>query len=186
MEEMKIENRLSNKIVIDTTITIIEMREGKILEIDIDEERFIRKILLPKVTTEPKKEQEIIKKTCSICGKELPLTEEYFYRDRRHKSGFRSDCKKCCNKRSNMYHGTKVCKTCGQRKPKKQFYKKKTSKDGLDYSCKECMNSYLKERKKKKEIEDKKIERKISDGRFPLTTGHTVDRKSLKDKLLGY
>lgn len=44
-------------------------------------------------------------KNCSKCKKEYPRTEEYFYRDRRVKGGFISQCKECVNKRNNLNSG---------------------------------------------------------------------------------
>ena len=37
-------------------------------------------------------------KVCTKCGRELPLTVEYFYRDKHKSCGFRNDCKDCCKK----------------------------------------------------------------------------------------
>jgi len=42
-------------------------------------------------------------KICTKCGKELLSTAEYFQRNTRNKSGFRSECKKCTRK----YYGRK-------------------------------------------------------------------------------
>lgn len=36
---------------------------------------------------------------CSKCGKELPLTAEYFHRDKYKPSGFKPECKDCNRKR---------------------------------------------------------------------------------------
>ena len=36
---------------------------------------------------------------CSKCGRELPLTAEYFHRDKYKTSGFKSECKDCNKKR---------------------------------------------------------------------------------------
>ena len=40
-------------------------------------------------------------KTCSRCKEELPLTTEFYQRDNSKKTGFRSDCKKCCKERNS-------------------------------------------------------------------------------------
>lgn len=47
--------------------------------------------------------EDIKTKVCSKCGKELPMTDEYFskYRDR-----YRSDCKECEKKRYRKYYET--------------------------------------------------------------------------------
>lgn len=34
-------------------------------------------------------------KTCSACGKSMPATEEYFYKDKRSKTGLTSWCRAC-------------------------------------------------------------------------------------------
>lgn len=36
-----------------------------------------------------------MKRKCSKCGRELPLTSEFFYKDNRNKDGLRTSCKKC-------------------------------------------------------------------------------------------
>ena len=47
--------------------------------------------------------EDIKTKVCSKCGKELPMTDEYFskYRDR-----YRSECKECENRRHRKYYET--------------------------------------------------------------------------------
>lgn len=47
--------------------------------------------------------EDIKTKVCSKCGKELPMTDEYFYKrgDR-----YRSECKECESKRHKEYYGT--------------------------------------------------------------------------------
>lgn len=42
-------------------------------------------------------------KRCSHCGKEFPATEEFFWKDPRLKSGFRSWCKMCSKKRRKSH-----------------------------------------------------------------------------------
>lgn len=39
--------------------------------------------------------QEIGKKRCSVCKRLLPISEEYFHREKRTREGFRSMCKEC-------------------------------------------------------------------------------------------
>jgi len=80
----------------------------------------------------------------------------------------------------------KVCTKCNQKKPVSEFYKQKNSKDGLMSWCKECHREYTNKSKKKKEakkIIDKKKPQgiKISDGRFPLKSTTSVDRKTIKN-----
>lgn len=46
----------------------------------------------------------MIKRACTECGAQKPLTEEFFYRDIRNKSGLRSNCRDCVKTRSNASH----------------------------------------------------------------------------------
>lgn len=43
-------------------------------------------------------------KKCTKCHKELPLTFEYFYRDKYSKDGFRAQCKSCQQKYAKQYY----------------------------------------------------------------------------------
>jgi len=45
----------------------------------------------------------IASKICSKCGKKLPVTTEFFYKNKGGKYGFRSECKKCLNKQHKKY-----------------------------------------------------------------------------------
>ena len=47
-------------------------------------------------------EQEITYHTCSKCGEEKPLTEEYFTKRKDTNFGWRRECKKCRNKRDTI------------------------------------------------------------------------------------
>lgn len=42
-------------------------------------------------------------KVCKKCGRELPYTEEFFYKSNKTKSGLRSECKDCFKKRSKEH-----------------------------------------------------------------------------------
>ena len=42
-------------------------------------------------------------KICSKCGRKLPLTDEYFYKRKDSKIGFRSCCKECWQNRNKAY-----------------------------------------------------------------------------------
>jgi len=55
-------------------------------------------------------EQLGLRKTCSKCGKEYPITSHYFYKDSGAKDGLRNDCKKChkATKREK-YHQKRKC-----------------------------------------------------------------------------
>ncbi len=57
-------------------------------------------------------------KKCSKCGEVKPLTSEFYYKDNRSTSGFRSPCKVCVNKiRKHYNHDTERIK-----ERKKQYY----------------------------------------------------------------
>lgn len=46
------------------------------------------------------KEINFDNKICRVCGVKYPLGDEYFYKRKESKDGYRNDCIKCCNKRS--------------------------------------------------------------------------------------
>lgn len=102
---------------------------------------------------------------CSKCKKELPMTEEYFYKDKSKKTGFGSSCKECIKQynKENQAHanelrrlkrrldnekkaliepkieeGMKRCSRCNQILPIEQFGKQKKGKDELRSICKKC------------------------------------------------
>ena len=54
---------------------------------------------------------EIVSHTqkCTICGEEKEIHE--FNKEKRKKSGFRSDCKKCCSKRKKIYYKNNIEKS---------------------------------------------------------------------------
>lgn len=87
-------------------------------------------------------------KICPGCKVELPLTSEYFQRNRGKKSGFQSRCKRC---RGSEYGpekpslptskpGYKICSQCLIEKPATTEYFTRTSstQDGLHTKCKTC------------------------------------------------
>ena len=43
-------------------------------------------------------------KTCTKCGTTYPLSFDYFYRQSRNKSGFRSECRSCTSAAASMYN----------------------------------------------------------------------------------
>ena len=47
--------------------------------------------------------EDIKTKVCSKCGKELPMTDEYFYKER---NGYKSQCKECISKHYKEYYKT--------------------------------------------------------------------------------
>lgn len=55
-------------------------------------------------------EQQSIYKRCSKCGRMLPRTRGYFYRDCNAQDGFRNDCKVCHKTiKKESYHQNKKC-----------------------------------------------------------------------------
>jgi len=87
-----------------------------------------------------------IEKRCSKCGEYKAV--DNFYKDKSHKDGLSSRCKKCANNGHdpipyNMMKvevpiGYKYCKKCGESKPIDSFYNQKSSKDGKMLWCKQC------------------------------------------------
>ena len=57
--------------------------------------------------------EDIKTKVCSKCGKELPMTDEYFSK---YKNRYRSDCKECESKRHKEYYET-------HKEEKTQYYR---------------------------------------------------------------
>lgn len=81
-------------------------------------------------------------KRCRKCGKEYPVTLEYFHRRR---SGLRSTCKLCrstAKPKLPVTLGMKRCTRCGNEFPATAEYFRKNSanKDGLRLDCKACQN----------------------------------------------
>ena len=95
------------------------------------------------VNTDPK-----ITKVCTKCGKRLPATTEYFYKQRMGKFGLTPECKECLGERKKATDNSvntdpnilQRCTTCGKRLPAttEYFYKSKVGKYGLQNECKEC------------------------------------------------
>jgi hypothetical protein len=85
-------------------------------------------------------------KRCSQCQRDLPMTPEYFWRDRSHKDGFRSCCRECIYARGEKAHytrtGKKQCGMCKRVFPAStmHFNKNRGSRDGLSSRCKVCAN----------------------------------------------
>lgn len=98
---------------------------------------------------------------CTKCGKALPLTPEFFYRNSRDAEGFRRDCKACQQKQYKEYyndkHGDeirarqeeeerlrranlKICGRCKRELPatSKYFYACSSHKSGFSAFCIEC------------------------------------------------
>ena len=53
-------------------------------------------------------------KICTKCGIEYPRTREYFPPDKKHKDGFSSWCRNCCNTASRIYWASKKGKKRGK------------------------------------------------------------------------
>lgn len=92
------------------------------------------------------------KKTCSSCGKTLPLSD--FGMNKSRADGLQPMCKECKRKDQKKYRDekkalapkvkndpeTKHCPKCGRDLPRSAFYAKLEAKDGLQSWCKECAN----------------------------------------------
>ena len=75
-------------------------------------------------------------KVCSRCGEWKPLEE--YYKDKTHKDGRSSYCKKCKNFKKETREGMKKCTKCGEWKPLEEFHK--SGKHRRKSQCKECKN----------------------------------------------
>jgi hypothetical protein len=89
---------------------------------------------------------DVLTKICSRCGRELPATNEYFYRNKYGKLGLRGDCKECRRngfKRINR-PGFKICSKCLKEKPSTaEFFRRyKTGRRSLRSECKMCEKIY--------------------------------------------
>ena len=96
-------------------------------------------------------ELEQVTKVCTKCGRELPATREFFYRDKSGKNGLRGSCKECDQERGRQRKekgpvfppspgDVKICSRCKGELPATEEYfgKSGRSMDGLRYSCKQC------------------------------------------------
>ena len=95
-------------------------------------------------------------KVCSTCGKEKPMTEEFFGRHNSTSDGFRNECKEC---RMNRLHHhwnedrTRLkCFLCGEYKNPDEFNsdKKKPHRGYKDRRCKKCRGEETKKRRKQR------------------------------------
>jgi hypothetical protein len=72
-------------------------------------------------------------KICTKCGKELPATIEYFYKDTTVKSGLHASCKTCKSERSEKAYLKNKEKILKQQAKYKQEHKKQISEYGKKY-----------------------------------------------------
>ena len=103
-------------------------------------------------------------KKCLKCNSEKDLSE--FNKDKRDKSGYNTQCRKCVNERRNKVDNiisveSKICLHCNLDKSYTLFKRQKDSKDGLFHMCKECFNIWRRnyredEGVKLREIEERK------------------------------
>lgn len=82
-------------------------------------------------------------RVCKRCGRELPLTPEYFFRDRSATGGFRYACKKCLHPHDKRYYNKleKECSDCHNIFPwTEEYFNKNTRRwNGLNTICKKCV-----------------------------------------------
>ena len=137
--------------------------------------------------------EDIKTKVCSKCGKELPMTDEYFYKrgDR-----YQSQCKECVRKRCKKYYEThkdeaherqkEYCKTHKDQKRERQKEYRETHKGQMrEYARKyyeahkekRCRDYYAKRRFKRNEFfaNWKKPCQKCGEQRLYLIQFHHID-----------
>lgn len=126
---------------------------------------------------------------CSTCGRELPLTSEFWQKDSRKKYGFMYICKECRSNKRRKYpkkkiaqDGFKICSKCGNEYPAtyEYFHKDSSTKDGLYSSCKFCNNKTPLSRREGFKI-CKRCLREL-----PKTREYFSKNRSSSDGLLGY
>jgi hypothetical protein len=103
-----------------------------------------------------------IKQVCTgECGKELPATLKYFYRDKKTKFGVKSKCKECCSKIQKETNNppnedSNIKQTCtggcGEELPAtlEYFHRLKSGKFGVKCQCKECCKQWKKNNRDKR------------------------------------
>jgi len=107
-------------------------------------------------------------KTCSKCGRELPMNTEYFYQDRNGRDGLKSKCIECVKqsvkKRAEMNRSywkthdpyneneTKICRVCRKEYPKTKeyWYKHIRRGSGLSYECKLSHDKFMRDKNLRK------------------------------------
>lgn len=131
-------------------------------------------------------------KTCTKCGRELPISE--FYARAGAKDGLQTQCKECHNaatqrsieKRKGIVNTgqteeptTKLCICCGETKPITEFYKDKKATDGHQSYCKHCLNLKTAERARKVRAEKRAMKEAAKTDEQPKKT---VVRETLTDQ----
>ena len=134
-------------------------------------------------------------KICSKCGKELPLTEEYFYKRKDNKDGFRADCKKCKDVRiekPKAKEGMKICTKCCKELPatNEYFNNSKRGLYGLKSVCRSCNKEYGKKYREDFEqnnFPDENINKTCTKcgNEYPATTEYFRNSKYGKNGLRG-
>lgn len=108
-------------------------------------------------------------KRCSKCGKSLPKTTQYFYRNRSVKDGFQSWCincqtiakgRKAFSDRPKAKEGYHFCGRCGIEKPfTKEYFGQRKLRSGaivLRKICRECKNEQHRNSNRIKEYDKKR------------------------------
>lgn len=106
---------------------------------------------------------------CNKCGRELPLTTEYFHRQATAKRGFVYDCKECRKKVYKGYRekrkkeeeeaGAKVCVMCEKKYPLTENYwlTEDNGRDGFRDRCIKCDDLIKQKQGKKKGLTTQQI-----------------------------
>ena len=108
-------------------------------------------------------------KTCTKCGRTLPATVEFFYRQSVSKDGLQHWCRECAReyarkrnlrrypgsqraaakeeRESLAREGLRRCFSCGKIKTLSEFYRSAGFGDGLDNRCRPCRRLQMRERR---------------------------------------
>ena len=89
-------------------------------------------------------------KICSQCGKEFPLTSEFFHRDKAQPSGFRGNCKDCRRIECKERYYKDIEKTREKmRQYGKTSYDKKTDQEKKEINKSRTLHQWVKYHKDK-------------------------------------
>ena len=108
----------------------------------------------------------MLMKVCKKCGRELPASKDYFYKEPTTIDGFQGSCKECgghkFTNKLKAKKGFKICDKCGKEKPAtlEYFTPNQRRPDEFKSSCKDCVKIYNNQyrEKYKKEITERKKE----------------------------